>query len=103
MPRAQAGVAAALASTSRQVGASLGVAVTGSLLVLGAGGAGGGSDSAATGGSPAAWAVLVGCGVAVLVLGAVSTGSWAVATAARTRRLLEEEEAIDERALADAA
>jgi EmrB/QacA subfamily drug resistance transporter len=99
MPRAQAGVAAALASTSRQVGASLGVAVTGSLLVLGAGGAEN-APSAATGGSSAAWTVLVGCGVAVLVLGAVSTGSWAVGTAARTRRLLEEEEAIDARALA---
>ncbi len=32
MPRAQAGVAAAIASTSRQVGATLGVAVVGSLL-----------------------------------------------------------------------
>ncbi len=32
MPRAQAGVAAAIASTSRQVGSALGVAVTGSLV-----------------------------------------------------------------------
>ena len=33
MPRAQAGVAAAVASTSRQVGQSLGVAVVGSAVV----------------------------------------------------------------------
>ena len=38
MPRAQAGVAAAIASTSRQFGGSLGVAVIGSAVVSGAGG-----------------------------------------------------------------
>jgi hypothetical protein len=32
MPRSQAGVAAAVASTSRQIGAILGVAVTGSFV-----------------------------------------------------------------------
>jgi EmrB/QacA subfamily drug resistance transporter len=103
MPRAQAGVAAALASTSRQVGASLGVAVTGTLVALSAASrARTGSPSEPTTSSPAAWAVLAGCGVAVLLLGAVSTGTWAVGTATRTRRLLEHEEATDERALADA-
>jgi hypothetical protein len=33
MPRSQAGVAAAVASTSRQIGAALGVAVVGSVLI----------------------------------------------------------------------
>ena len=35
MPRAQAGVAAGIASTSRQVGSALGVAVTGAVLAAG--------------------------------------------------------------------
>jgi EmrB/QacA subfamily drug resistance transporter len=103
MPRAQAGVAAALASTSRQVGATLGVAITGTLVAVSAvSGGRGGSPSQATSSSPAAWAVIAGSGVAVLVLGAVSTGTWAVATATRTRQLLEHEDATEERALADA-
>ena len=40
MPRAQAGVAAAIATTSRQVGATLGVAVVGAIVAAHAGGAG---------------------------------------------------------------
>src|SRR3978361_1435542 len=39
MPREQAGVAAAVASTSRQVGAALGVAVIGSVVTAGLSGA----------------------------------------------------------------
>lgn len=77
MPREQAGVAAGIASTSRQVGSSLGVAVSGSLL--------------ATRGSALVWGLVVGCGVLVTVLGVASTGRWAAGTAERTRRLLEEE------------
>jgi EmrB/QacA subfamily drug resistance transporter len=76
MPAEQAGVAGAIASTSRQVGAALGVAVTGSLV---AAGTGAGFITA----SHAAWAVIAGCGVAVLALGLVSTGKWAVGTAQR--------------------
>jgi EmrB/QacA subfamily drug resistance transporter len=83
MPRAQAGVAAAVASTSRQVGSSLGVAVTGSLVA-------GAAASSFTAASHAAWAVILGCGVAVFVLGLVSTGGWARGTAERTRELFEE-------------
>ena len=41
MPRAQAGVAAAIASTSRQIGQTLGVAIVGALVASGAAGAGG--------------------------------------------------------------
>jgi MFS family permease len=55
MPRAQAGVAAAVASTSRQIGAVLGVAVTGSLVA----GAGPGSFVTA---SHAGWLVIAVCG-----------------------------------------
>ncbi len=81
MPNDQAGVAAALASTSRQIGSSLGVAVTGSLV---AAGTGVGFPAA----SHAGWAVISGCGLTVLVVGLSSTGTWALGTAERTRRRL---------------
>lgn len=95
MPRAQAGVASGIASTSRQVGISLGVAVTGSLVAVA-------SRVGTPSSSPAAWLVLAGCGVAVLVLGLASTSGWAVGTMNRTSRLLAQEEADDERVLAGA-
>jgi EmrB/QacA subfamily drug resistance transporter len=75
MPPAQAGVAAAVASTSRQVGGSLGVAVIGS-----AAGHAAGADFATA--SHTAWWIIAGCGTAVLVLGAVTTGRWARRSAA---------------------
>ncbi|MCJ1677429.1 MFS transporter [Streptomyces sp. APSN-46.1] len=84
MPRAQAGVAAAVASTSRQTGGTLGVAVVGA--VLAAGMEGGADFGSATG--PAWWIITV-CGLFVLVVGAVSSGPWAMATAERTARTLE--------------
>ncbi|MCP2169205.1 MFS transporter [Goodfellowiella coeruleoviolacea] len=81
MPRAQAGVAAAVASTSRQIGQTLGVAVLGAL------GTSVGSEPLATG-FPAAshvgWAIITGCGAAVLLLGLLTTGRWARRTAQRT-------------------
>lgn len=82
MPRAQAGVAAAIASTSRQIGSVLGIAVIGAVVASGlAGGAAAnpGFAEASRGG----WWIILGCGVAVLVLGLVSTGSWARGTATR--------------------
>ncbi len=78
MPVEQAGVAAAVASTSRQVGATLGVAIAGALV---AGGTGVGFTVA----SHAAWAVIAGCGAAIAFLGFVSTGHWAAGTAERVR------------------
>ena len=81
MPRAQAGVAAGIASTSRQVGTSLGVAVTGSVLASGLQGP---LAAGFTQASQPAWWIVTGCGAAVLVLGLVTTGRWAIATAART-------------------
>jgi EmrB/QacA subfamily drug resistance transporter len=67
MPRSQAGVAAATASTSRQVGQSLGVAVFGSIAGAGAIGAG---FPAAT---HPAWWLVAGCGAVVVLLCAVAT------------------------------
>ena len=60
MPRAQAGVASAIASTSRQIGQTLGVAVVGSLVSASVAG-GEHLDFAAA--SQAGWWVLAGCGV----------------------------------------
>ncbi|NUS12488.1 MAG: MFS transporter [Streptomyces sp.] len=79
MPRSQAGVAAAVASTSRQVGQSLGVAVLGAALAAGL--------------HEAAWWIITGCGAAVLVLGTLTTGRWARRTADRTAELLAPEAA----------
>jgi EmrB/QacA subfamily drug resistance transporter len=70
MPREQAGVAAAVASTSRQVGQSLGVAVIGATIAAGL--------------HIAGWWIIAFCGAAVLILGALTTGRWAAGTAERT-------------------
>lgn len=67
LPRAQAGVAAAIAATSRQVGAALGIAVTGAVIAAGA--------------RPAAWWIIAGCGLAILALGILTSGPWAARTA----------------------
>ncbi len=75
MPRDQAGVAGAIASTCRQTGAALGVAVTGAIIAAGSAGF--------VYASHAAWAVVAGCGVMVMLLGIASTGRWALATADR--------------------
>ncbi|MGW8554141.1 MFS transporter [Streptomyces tubercidicus] len=89
MPRAQAGVAAAVASTSRQIGQSLGVAVIGAVLASGAHAAAT-ADAFLAAGRPAWW-IITGCGAAVLLLGALTTGRWARATADRTAALFEDE------------
>jgi EmrB/QacA subfamily drug resistance transporter len=79
MPRAQAGVAAALATTSRQVGQALGVAVVGAIA------------SAHGGQSGPAWWVLAGCGALVLALGALATTRRAGESARRTAARLNPE------------
>lgn len=86
MPRAQAGVAAAVASTSRQLGQTLGVAVIGAVLAAGVG-----SSSYAQAFVSAAgpgWWILAGCGFAVLVLGALSSGVRARRSAERVAERL---------------
>jgi EmrB/QacA subfamily drug resistance transporter len=81
MPRAQAGVAAAIASTSRQIGQTLGVAVVGSLVSASLQKTDHFDFAPA---SRAGWWVLAGCGAAVLILGLVATTPWAQETARRT-------------------
>ncbi|HXA54704.1 MAG TPA: MFS transporter [Solirubrobacteraceae bacterium] len=77
MPPAQAGVAAAVASTSRQVGQTLGVAVVGAIAATGLGTVGAGFVQA----SHTGWWIVAGCGAAVFVLGMLSTTARANATA----------------------
>jgi EmrB/QacA subfamily drug resistance transporter len=81
MPVSQAGVAAGIASTSRQVGTALGVAIAGSavLSVLHGSLRVGFTDASRVG-----WWIITGCGVAILLVGLVSTGRWARGTAQRT-------------------
>jgi EmrB/QacA subfamily drug resistance transporter len=83
MPAAQAGVAAAVASTSRQVGAALGVAVAGSIVA--AARARGVPFTEAT---HAVWWGLVGCGVLIAILGWTSSTPWARASVERLKHLL---------------
>jgi EmrB/QacA subfamily drug resistance transporter len=83
MPLDQAGVAGAIASTSRQVGSALGVAVTGSIVV-------GGLGSTFISSSHVAWAVIAGCGVVIIALGLLSTGPWALGTAERNGERLSQ-------------
>jgi EmrB/QacA subfamily drug resistance transporter len=78
MPRAQAGVAAAVASTSRQVGVTLGVAVSGA-IVSSRLDAGAGLSSA----THLAWWTLAACGVVVLALAFRATSGRAKASAQR--------------------
>lgn len=90
MPRAQAGVASAVASTSRQLGGTLGVAVVGAVLAAGVGSSSY-ADAFVSAARPAWW-VLAGCGLAVLVVGALTSGRWARGTALRTAERLESAE-----------
>ena len=92
MPRSQAGVAAAVASTSRQIGQTLGVAVIGAVLAGGVTAAAGSAPYRAgfTDASRPAWWIITVCGVCVLLVGALTSGDWARRTALRTARRLEE-------------
>ncbi|TVZ86616.1 MFS transporter [Streptomyces sp. BK340] len=90
MPRAQAGVAAAVASTSRQLGQTLGVAIVGAVLAAGVGSSSY-KDTFVSAARPGWW-ILTACGLAVLVLGLVSSGRWARRTAERTAETLSSAE-----------
>ena len=87
MPPAQAGVASAVASTSRQVGLSLGVALAGAIAVVAT------TDPAvlATGTHPGWW-LIAGCGTLIVVLGLVTTTRWALDTATATATRLCEDD-----------
>jgi EmrB/QacA subfamily drug resistance transporter len=81
MPPAQAGVAAAVATTSRQVGLTVGVAVFGAVV---AGGVGPAFAQATRPG----WWIVAALGLAVAVLALLTTTGWANETARRTAERL---------------
>lgn len=83
MPKAQAGLAAAVASTSRQIGASLGVALAGTIL-------GSHVHNGFAEASHPFWWLIVGGGATVLLLGWLSSTAWAHDTTRHAAHLLEE-------------
>lgn len=88
MPASQAGVAAAVATTSRMVGQTLGVAVLGAVATAGV------TDSVSTqlaSSSHAGWWLITALAVGVVVLGVLSTTRAAQASAERTAERLRDE------------
>jgi EmrB/QacA subfamily drug resistance transporter len=86
MPASMAGVAASLASAGRQTGTTLGVAIAGAIVgpALASGG------TAFTSAADAVWWLVLGLGASIGVLGLVSTGRRALATAGRAAALFGE-------------
>jgi EmrB/QacA subfamily drug resistance transporter len=83
MPLTQAGVAAAIASTSRQVGAALGVAIAGTIVVASRAH---GTDFAQA--THPIWWMMTSCGLTVLLLGWASNTEWAHRSAGKVASLL---------------
>lgn len=83
MPKAQAGLAAAVASTSRQIGASLGVALAGTIVGTHM------HDGFAQASHPFWW-LMTGGGVTILLLAWLSNTGWAHDTTRHAAHLLEE-------------
>jgi MFS family permease len=92
MPRSHAGVAAAVATTSRNIGTSLGVAVVGSILSSHVSGMVAADFIGAS--RPALWAI-VGFGMSVFVVGAATTTAKARRTTQRIAHLFPEDESAD--------
>jgi EmrB/QacA subfamily drug resistance transporter len=90
MPRSMAGVAASVASTSRQTGTTLGVAISGSIVssTLAAGGV------AFTTATHAVWWMAFGTGVVIIALGLITTSGWALGTARRAAALFDDVDAV---------
>jgi EmrB/QacA subfamily drug resistance transporter len=89
MPRSQAGVASGIASTSRQVGSTLGVAIMGSVLAANLHGSIRTGFAAAT---VPGWWLVAACGAIVLALALWTTGRTGRASAARAATLIVAEE-----------
>jgi EmrB/QacA subfamily drug resistance transporter len=87
MPASQAGVAAAVASTSRQVGQTLGVAALGAVATAGV--AGSLHDHLATTSHPAWW-IIAAIGAGIVALGLAASTVSARASAERTAARLQE-------------
>ncbi|MBT2213422.1 MFS transporter [Actinomadura sp. NEAU-AAG7] len=88
MPRSMAGVAASLSSTGRQVGTTLGVAISGT--IVGSSVAGGGASF--THAERGVWWLVTGLGVGLVALCLLSTGRRARESARRAAALFDEVE-----------
>jgi EmrB/QacA subfamily drug resistance transporter len=84
MPIDRAGAASAVASTSRQVGVSLGVALSGSLAGKGL------ALGEVTSSTATQWWVVTALSVGIVILGVASTSAWGRASQARVAPLLTE-------------
>ena len=91
MPAEQAGVAAAVATTSRMTGTTLGVAVIGAVATAGITGS---LADGLAGASHAAWWLIAGLSLLVSVLGVISTTVSAKESAVRTAERLEGGESV---------
>ena len=89
MPRSQAGVASGIASTSRQVGSSLGVAVMGSLLAANLHGSMEAGFASAT---RPGWWIIAAAGVVVIALALITTSRRGKASAERSATLVAKAE-----------
>jgi MFS family permease len=89
MPTSMAGLAASVASTSRQTGTALGVAISGSIVgsTLTEGG------TVFTAATHTVWWLVFGLGVVIVCLGLVTTSGWALDTARRTAALFDQVDA----------
>lgn len=84
MPRERAGAAAAIASTSRQVGVSIGVALAGGITGVAVAGIG---PDFATSMHPM-WLLVAGLSVVIGILGLISTSAWGKRTSDEVARTL---------------
>ncbi len=89
MPRSQAGVASGIASTGRQVGSSLGVAIMGSVLAANLHGPLATGFTAAT---RPGWWIVAGLGLVVGAMAVITTGRAGKASADRTATLVASEQ-----------
>ena len=87
MPASQAGVAAAVATTSRQIGLTLGVAVVGAMATAAVDGSLQDQLAAA---SHAAWWLIAALGAGIAALGLAASTAAAQASAERTAARLDE-------------
>ena len=85
MPRAQAGLAAAIASTSRQVGAALGVAIGGTIAQGRQG-----TTTELTFAMRPFFVLAMFAGLGIVALGIFSSSAWSLETVRRTAALIEE-------------
>ena len=86
MPASMTGVAGSLASAGRHTGTTLGVAISGTVV----GSAAARDASAFTTAEHGVWWLIVGLGIGIMALALLSTGRWALATAARAAALFDE-------------